>query len=100
MKEKRAEKVACLPNANIFTRRSFSLNKLNLQKWSDFPNYAKKLHDDGLHLFLIFDPAIQVDYDSYKRGVEMVSSKRGKINCSKISPSFTRFRYSFSEELF
>lgn len=42
--------------------------------WSDFPNYAKKLHDDGLHLFLIFDPAIQVNYDSYQRAVEMGAS--------------------------
>uniref|UniRef100_A0A0N5AMQ5 Maltase n=1 Tax=Syphacia muris TaxID=451379 RepID=A0A0N5AMQ5_9BILA len=43
-------------------------------QWSDFPNYAKKLHDDGLHLFLIFDPAIQVDYASYERAVKMGAS--------------------------
>ncbi|VDN35864.1 unnamed protein product [Gongylonema pulchrum] len=30
------------------------------EKWSGFGNYTRQLHKDGLHVFLIFDPAIQV----------------------------------------
>lgn len=44
------------------------------QNWTKFSEYAKKLHIDGLHLFLIFDPAIQVDYDTFERGIQMNAS--------------------------
>ncbi|KAH7717655.1 Protein AAGR-1 [Aphelenchoides avenae] len=43
---------------------------LDPTKWGQFPEYAKWLHDNGLRLFLIFDPAIEVDYDTFKRGLE------------------------------
>uniref|UniRef100_A0A914EEX1 P-type domain-containing protein n=1 Tax=Acrobeloides nanus TaxID=290746 RepID=A0A914EEX1_9BILA len=40
---------------------------LDTQKWGDLPEYTNFLHENGLHLILIFDPAIQVDDDSFAR---------------------------------
>ncbi|KAI6211415.1 Maltase-glucoamylase, intestinal [Aphelenchoides besseyi] len=37
------------------------------KNWSGFPDYANELHKDEMKLTLIFDPAIAVDYDSFKR---------------------------------
>lgn len=48
-------------------------NVTRFQKWGQFPEYAKWLHDNGLHLILIFDPAIEVDYDTFQRGLDKVS---------------------------
>ncbi|RCN34475.1 glycosyl hydrolase, family 31 [Ancylostoma caninum] len=41
------------------------------QEWKDLPSYVKELHSKGLRTILIFDPAIQVDHDSFNRGLEM-----------------------------
>ncbi len=46
---------------------------LNFQEWAGFPNYTRELHDQGLHLIIIFDPAIEVDYDSFARALQRVS---------------------------
>ncbi|CAJ0565183.1 unnamed protein product, partial [Mesorhabditis spiculigera] len=43
-------------------------------KWAGFPDYAKQLHTQGLHLILIFDPAIEVDYDSFQRARQQNAS--------------------------
>uniref|UniRef100_A0A914XFT1 P-type domain-containing protein n=1 Tax=Plectus sambesii TaxID=2011161 RepID=A0A914XFT1_9BILA len=37
--------------------------------WSGFPQYADQLHQAGMRIILIFDPAIQADYDSFQRGI-------------------------------
>ncbi|CAI5447193.1 unnamed protein product [Caenorhabditis angaria] len=37
--------------------------------WSGFPAYVDQLHAQGLHLILIFDPAIEVDYGSFSRAL-------------------------------
>ncbi|CAJ0930944.1 unnamed protein product, partial [Mesorhabditis belari] len=42
--------------------------------WSGFPAYAQQLHSQGLHLILIFDPAIEVDYSSFQRGIDQNAS--------------------------
>ncbi|EYB90855.1 hypothetical protein Y032_0213g2291 [Ancylostoma ceylanicum] len=39
--------------------------------WKDLPVYVKELHNKGLRTILIFDPAIQVDHDSFKRAMDM-----------------------------
>ncbi|EYB82493.1 hypothetical protein Y032_0358g3401 [Ancylostoma ceylanicum] len=36
--------------------------------WQGLSDYVKKLHSQGMRNILIYDPAIQVDYDSFKRG--------------------------------
>ncbi|KAI1711649.1 glycosyl hydrolases family 31 domain-containing protein [Ditylenchus destructor] len=38
--------------------------------WNSLPQVTDNLHSQGMHLILIFDPAIQVDYDSFRRGIE------------------------------
>ncbi|KAM3726955.1 Sucrase-isomaltase, intestinal [Dirofilaria immitis] len=47
--------------------KDFTIGK---EHWSDFKNYADKLHENGMHLVLIFDPAIQVNYSSFHRAIE------------------------------
>uniref|UniRef100_A0A1I7XBP7 NtCtMGAM_N domain-containing protein n=1 Tax=Heterorhabditis bacteriophora TaxID=37862 RepID=A0A1I7XBP7_HETBA len=42
--------------------------------WSDFPAYVDQLHNEGLHVILIFDPAIEVDYGSFKRAIDQEAS--------------------------
>uniref|UniRef100_A0A7E4VKB5 Maltase n=1 Tax=Panagrellus redivivus TaxID=6233 RepID=A0A7E4VKB5_PANRE len=39
-------------------------------KWGQWPNFTDYLHSQGQRVFLIFDPAIQADYDTFKRGIE------------------------------
>ncbi|KAH7664908.1 glycosyl hydrolase family 31 protein, partial [Aphelenchoides avenae] len=36
--------------------RDFTVNQTH---WREFPMYAKELHENGMRLFLIFDPAIE-----------------------------------------
>ncbi|VDN35069.1 unnamed protein product [Gongylonema pulchrum] len=48
------------------------------EKWSGFGNYTRKLHKDGLHVFLIFDPAIQVT-SNYTPIVDALSMGAGFI---------------------
>ncbi|KHN85505.1 Maltase-glucoamylase, intestinal [Toxocara canis] len=43
-------------------------------KWKEFNDYAEQLHRDGLHLILIFDPAVEVDYATFERAIEMNAS--------------------------
>ncbi|CAJ0608575.1 unnamed protein product [Cylicocyclus nassatus] len=38
-------------------------------KWSGLGNYLTKLHSQGMRSILIWDPAIQVDYESFQRGL-------------------------------
>ncbi|CAB3404386.1 unnamed protein product [Caenorhabditis bovis] len=37
--------------------------------WSGFDDYVKQMHDWGMKLILIYDPAVEVDYDSFKRAM-------------------------------
>ncbi|VDM66975.1 unnamed protein product [Strongylus vulgaris] len=53
-----------------FRRTSLKIAKKENRDWSGFGTYADDLHSDGLHLILIFDPAIQADYASFQRGIE------------------------------
>uniref|UniRef100_A0A9J2PBC3 Maltase n=1 Tax=Ascaris lumbricoides TaxID=6252 RepID=A0A9J2PBC3_ASCLU len=46
-----------------------SLLFLFLQNWTELPTYIKQLHDQSMHAILIFDPAIQVDSESFQRGI-------------------------------
>jgi len=39
-------------------------------KWGAWPNFTDQLHDMGMKVTLIFDPAIEVDYDSFQRGLD------------------------------
>ncbi|KHJ83754.1 glycosyl hydrolase, family 31, partial [Oesophagostomum dentatum] len=40
--------------------------------WADFGAYVDELHKMGLHLILIFDPAVEVDYATFQRGRDKV----------------------------
>ncbi|GMR51809.1 hypothetical protein PMAYCL1PPCAC_22004 [Pristionchus mayeri] len=39
-------------------------------EWTGFGDYVKQLHDWGLHNILMWDPAIQVDYDAFQRALD------------------------------
>uniref|UniRef100_A0A7E4W746 P-type domain-containing protein n=1 Tax=Panagrellus redivivus TaxID=6233 RepID=A0A7E4W746_PANRE len=39
-------------------------------KWADWPNYTEYLHSQGQRVILIFDPAIEADYDVFQRGID------------------------------
>lgn len=43
------------------------------KEWGDFPAYAEQKHKEGLKLTLIFDPAIEVDYEPFSRAIQKVS---------------------------
>jgi alpha-glucosidase (family GH31 glycosyl hydrolase) len=43
-------------------------------KWAAWPNFTDELHSMGKRVTLIFDPAIQADYDSFKRGIDSNAS--------------------------
>ncbi|VIO86322.1 Uncharacterized protein BM_BM5229 [Brugia malayi] len=47
--------------------KDFTIGKDN---WSDFKEYADELHKNGMHLVLIFDPAVQVNYSSFHRAIK------------------------------
>ncbi|KAI1719105.1 glycosyl hydrolases family 31 domain-containing protein [Ditylenchus destructor] len=47
--------------------RDFTYDHKN---WSTLPNLAQELHKQGIHLILVFDPAIEVTYDVFKRALE------------------------------
>ncbi|KAL6738595.1 hypothetical protein Aduo_012127 [Ancylostoma duodenale] len=42
--------------------------------WAGFAEYVDELHKMGLHLILIFDPAVEADYGSFQRGREQNAS--------------------------
>jgi len=44
------------------------------EKWGDFPTYMDQLHQKNVKLTLIFDPAIEVDYDSFSRALDADAS--------------------------
>uniref|UniRef100_A0A7I4Y3Y9 P-type domain-containing protein n=1 Tax=Haemonchus contortus TaxID=6289 RepID=A0A7I4Y3Y9_HAECO len=39
------------------------------KNWTGLSDYVKQLHSWGMRSILIFDPAIQVDYESFQRGI-------------------------------
>uniref|UniRef100_A0A7E4V345 Gal_mutarotas_2 domain-containing protein n=1 Tax=Panagrellus redivivus TaxID=6233 RepID=A0A7E4V345_PANRE len=39
-------------------------------KWADWPNFTDYLHSQGQRVILIFDPAIEADYDVFQRGID------------------------------
>uniref|UniRef100_A0A915PSC0 alpha-glucosidase n=1 Tax=Setaria digitata TaxID=48799 RepID=A0A915PSC0_9BILA len=47
--------------------KDFTIGK---EHWSGFKEYAEELHKNKMHLILIFDPAIQVNYSSFHRAIE------------------------------
>ncbi|VDL71286.1 unnamed protein product [Nippostrongylus brasiliensis] len=51
--------------------RDFTLGQ---ESWSGLPDYVKELHNQGLHVTLIFDPAIEADYGSFQRAIEQNAS--------------------------
>ncbi|KAK6050126.1 hypothetical protein COOONC_12367 [Cooperia oncophora] len=55
---------------------NFHRNSLLLQKWKDLPSYVRELHTQGMRTIFMFDPAIDVSDDAFKRAMEMVSAKK------------------------
>ncbi|OZC08404.1 glycosyl hydrolase, family 31 [Onchocerca flexuosa] len=51
--------------------KDFTIGK---EHWSNFKEYADELHKNGMHLVLIFDPAIQVNYSSFDRAIKKNAS--------------------------
>ncbi|KAI1730110.1 glycosyl hydrolases family 31 domain-containing protein [Ditylenchus destructor] len=47
--------------------RDFTYDHKN---WSTLPDLAQELHKQGIHLILVFDPAIEVTYDVFQRALE------------------------------
>ena len=48
----------------------------NFQAFAGFPQYGKLLHDLGMHITLITDPAIEVDYAPFERGISSVINEQ------------------------
>ncbi|VDK54667.1 unnamed protein product [Cylicostephanus goldi] len=46
--------------------KDFSIGK----DWKEFPAYVDQLHDRGMHVVLIFDPAVQANYAPFERAIE------------------------------
>ncbi|GMS79055.1 hypothetical protein PENTCL1PPCAC_1230, partial [Pristionchus entomophagus] len=42
--------------------------------WEGFGDYVKQMHNWGMHNILIFDPAIQADYDPFQRAMDSGAS--------------------------
>ncbi|KAI6223318.1 P-type domain-containing protein [Aphelenchoides besseyi] len=40
------------------------------KNWSGFADYANELHKNDMKVTLIFDPAVEVDYDSFQRALD------------------------------
>ncbi|VDM72107.1 unnamed protein product [Strongylus vulgaris] len=38
--------------------------------WKEFPAYVENLHSRGMRVVLMFDPAVQVDYDPFERAMQ------------------------------
>ncbi|KAK6031093.1 glycosyl hydrolase, family 31 [Ostertagia ostertagi] len=51
------------------SRRAY--HKMCFQKWKGIPEYVEMLHSKGMRTIFLFDPAIQVSYDSFERAMEM-----------------------------
>lgn len=45
----------------------------HLQNWQDLGRYVQQLQQDGLHVVLIFDPAIDVTSEPFTRALEKAS---------------------------
>ncbi|EGT52649.1 hypothetical protein CAEBREN_12391 [Caenorhabditis brenneri] len=52
--------------------------------WSGFGDYVKTMHSWGMKLILIFDPAIEATYDSFKRGMAANAKYVGSDVCGFI----------------
>ncbi|CAG9537346.1 unnamed protein product [Cercopithifilaria johnstoni] len=51
--------------------KDFTIGK---EHWSNFKEYADELHNNGMHLVLIIDPAVQVNYSTFQRAIEKNAS--------------------------
>ncbi|VDN04852.1 unnamed protein product [Thelazia callipaeda] len=51
--------------------KDFTIGK---EYWSDLKEYSEELHKKGMHLILIFDPAVQVNYPTFQRAIEKNAS--------------------------
>ncbi|KHJ91788.1 glycosyl hydrolase, family 31 [Oesophagostomum dentatum] len=48
-------------------RKDFTLG----EKWTGLPDYVKNIHSRGMKSIVIYDPAIQVDYEAFQRASDM-----------------------------
>ena len=73
---------------HIGSIKEILLPRHSFQSWLGFGDYAKKLHSNGLHIILIFDPAVEVDYSSFQRALAQV---RFTIrSCNEFNASISR----------
>lgn len=45
---------------------------INTKGWDQFAAYSQQLRAKGMHMTIMLDPAIQVDYASFERGKQQV----------------------------
>lgn len=52
----------------------------NFQAWLGIGDYAKELHEKGMSLILILDPAIQADSDAFNRSLQQVCGSSARVS--------------------
>ncbi|VDK29332.1 unnamed protein product [Gongylonema pulchrum] len=70
-KKKKNHRIPTNCIAFSYSSREGSYSSILFKKyWRDFKSYADELHKQNMHLILIFDPAIEVDYPSFQRALQ------------------------------
>lgn len=54
----------------------FNFKLKEFKAWSGLSDYVKQLHQWGMRIILIWDPAIEVDYASFQRAMDQVIKTR------------------------
>lgn len=63
-----------MPDIDYMDRyKDFTINK---KGWDDFSAYSKSLKSRTMHMTIMLDPAIQVDYETFERGRNKVCQYR------------------------
>ncbi|VDK47462.1 unnamed protein product, partial [Cylicostephanus goldi] len=61
--------------------------------WQEFPAYADQLHERGMRLVLMFDPAVQANYEPFARAMTAVSSFPCTSSQTYLNGTFQRARF-------
>uniref|UniRef100_A0A0K0DZI5 Maltase n=1 Tax=Strongyloides stercoralis TaxID=6248 RepID=A0A0K0DZI5_STRER len=66
-------------------------------KFSELGSFTDDIHKKNMHLILIWDPAIEVDYDSFKRGI-LSGAKFIEWNDKSLVPTTIQNQYPLAKD--